>query len=1062
MEIDYDGNQRSAINCQPIINHQLSHDSKASLVQRMLDFNAFLTTTREYDVTDTNMMVTGTEKTFYKAFGRLIWLGTLLANLLIFSMAAYVVSEDHQNSVDKAQRLTENYAKILEQNISGFIKQIDITLLNVIDEANRQAPQGGIKSNQLQTFLDQQQSRLPEALGMRIAGADGVVLFAASNIKATKSNIADREYFKHLRDDANSGIVISEPLVGRMSQKPAIIFARRINTTDGSFAGVVYVSVPVSYFINLFSKLDLGNQGNSGFWNRNSLIARFSKADPDGAKTGSTSPSPQLRQLLESDLRETSYHAKSGVDGITRIYRFHRVEPFELFLLVGLADDDYLAEWRDHSLKILALVMLFLIATLFFARQAYISWRRRELAQLELNELNSALAIRSQETEDARQKIELILASAGEGVCGVDAEGKIIFINRAGREMFGWEEGYGIGANLHALTHHHHADGQEFPVRECPISATIHDAKERHVRDDCYWRLDGSSFSVEYTVSALAKDGKVSGAVNVFRDITERKKGEAELEAYRRNLESLVEERTSALVETEARASHLLDSSAGGLYGIDRSGQITFINPAACSMLGYNAEQLIGQSAHEVLHHSRIDGSDYPASECPSYRALQLGQQIRVDNEVYWHADGHAIAVMYATHPMVKNGEITGAVTSFVDISEQRAAGEARERALIAAENLARVRSEFLANMSHEIRTPLNGVLGFADIGFRNYQNPEKAKNAFAKILGSGKRLLGVINDILDFSKIEAGKLKIEQTEVCLSEVIHQTIEILADRIQAKSLDFQLQIVPDLPVTCISDPLRIGQVLLNILSNAVKFTESGSVTLSVSYREDALLFKVTDTGIGISEGQLNELFSAFHQADASASRRFGGTGLGLAISKRIIELMGGSISAESQLGIGSTFSFSLPLLLPAATTNGIGHKEKSEIQREEKPLHGISVLVAEDEQINQLILEDNLLDDGARVVLVNNGREAFERILKDGSDAYDVVLMDLQMPEMDGYEATRHILALDPDMPIIAQTAHAFEEEREKCLAAGMIGHIAKPIIPDELVSVIRQHAKGK
>jgi hypothetical protein len=246
------------------------------------------------------------------------------------------------------------------------------------------------------------------------------------------------------------------------------------------------------------------------------------------------------------------------------------------------------------------------------------------------------------------------------------------------------------------------------------------------------------------------------------------------------------------------------------------------------------------------------------------------------------------------------------------------------------------------------------------------------------------------------------------------------------------------------------------------LSNAVKFTESGSVTLSVSYREDALLFKVTDTGIGISEGQLSELFSAFHQADASASRRFGGTGLGLAISKRIIELMGGSISAESQLGIGSTFSFSLPLLLPSVTTNGIGHKEKSELQREEKPLHGISVLVAEDEQINQLLLEDNLLDDGARVVLVNNGREAFERILKDGSDAYDVVLMDLQMPEMDGYEATRRILALAPDMPIIAQTAHAFEEEREKCLAAGMIGHIAKPIIPDELVSVIRQHAKGK
>jgi signal transduction histidine kinase len=283
-----------------------------------------------------------------------------------------------------------------------------------------------------------------------------------------------------------------------------------------------------------------------------------------------------------------------------------------------------------------------------------------------------------------------------------------------------------------------------------------------------------------------------------------------------------------------------------------------------------------------------------------------LGQQIRVDNEVYWHANGHPIAVIYATHPMVKNGEITGAVTSFVDISEQRAAGEARERALIAAENLARVRSEFLANMSHEIRTPLNGVLGFADIGQRNYQNPEKALNAFAKILSSGQRLLGVINDILDFSKIEAGKLSIEQTEVCLREVIQQSIEILADRMQAKKLDFKLEIAPDLPSVCLSDPLRIGQVLLNILSNAVKFTETGSVSLSVSRDNGSVFFKVSDSGIGISEQHLSELFSAFHQADASASRRFGGTGLGLAISKRILELMGGHIRVESQLGQGST------------------------------------------------------------------------------------------------------------------------------------------------------------
>ena len=187
---------------------------------------------------------------------------------------------------------------------------------------------------------------------------------------------------------------------------------------------------------------------------------------------------------------------------------------------------------------------------------------------------------------------------------------------------------------------------------------------------------------------------------------------------------------------------------------------------------------------------------------------------------------------MSAMHPMVQDGKVTGAVISFVDVSEQRATAAARELALIAAETLARLRSEFLANMSHEIRTPLNGVLGFATTGQRNYQNPVKALNAFNQILASGKRLLGVINDILDFSKIEAGKLHIEQTQITLVEVIRQAVELVSERDQAKHISLQVKLAQDLPQSCIGDPLRLGQVLLNLLSNAIKFTEAGSVTLS--------------------------------------------------------------------------------------------------------------------------------------------------------------------------------------------------------------------------------------
>ncbi len=556
--------------------------------------------------------------------------------------------------------------------------------------------------------------------------------------------------------------------------------------------------------------------------------------------------------------------------------------------------------------------------------------------------------------------------------------------------------------------------------------------------------------------------GQPELAVGTTMNIHDRKKADVELAQYRLHLEDLVRQRTAQLMETEARAGHILESSADGLYGVDRDGLITFVNPAACRMLGYRVEQVVGRSAHALFHHSRPDGTAYPVEECPSHGALREGREVRRDNEVYWHADGHAIPVMYAVHPMVRDARTIGAVTSFVDMSEQRAAAQARDRAVIAAENLARVKSEFLANMSHEIRTPLNGVLGFAQIGQHHYGDSDKARNAFEKILASGKILLGVIDEILDFSKIEAGKLSIERTKVMLRPVIGQAIDLVRDRARAKGLELRLDVAADLPVACVGDPLRIGQVLLNLLANAVKFTEAGSVVLSARRQGDQLLFRVVDTGLGMSEEQVGQLFNPFQQADGSTTRRFGGTGLGLAICKQLLDLMAGGIRVESRPGAGSLFEVTLPYV---ATDELAGDPESARVavtNRGERPLAGIAILVAEDDAINRAVLEDNLVEDGADVTMVVNGREAVERIRRDGGEAYDIVLMDVQMPDMDGYAATRLILDLAPNLPIVGQTAHAFGEERDKCFAAGMVGHIAKPIDPEALARVVLQFAAAK
>ncbi len=612
--------------------------------------------------------------------------------------------------------------------------------------------------------------------------------------------------------------------------------------------------------------------------------------------------------------------------------------------------------------------------------------------------------------------------------------------------------------NRHPDDPHWHTFGEL-----CPDSDTITlERGETSVFEE-FGNVRGKFLCLEVHKSPFFNEnGEVIGTVGSARDITDRKKIEAELGQHRQHLEELVQQRSAALVETEAKASHILQSSADGLYGIDAEGIITFINPAACKMLGYTVDKAIGQSAHALFHHSRPDGTPNPIEQCLGHEALLSGHEIRVDNQVYWHADGRAIPVMYAVHPTRQNGESSGAVVSFVDFSEQRAAAEARERALIAAEHLARVKSEFLSNMSHEIRTPLNGVLGFAHIGWRNFKDSEKALNAFEKIIASGNQLLGVVNDVLDFSKIEAGKLRIEQTEVSLQELIDRAVELVSDRALAKGLGLKIEKAPDFPSTCVSDPLRITQVLLNLLSNAIKFTDSGAITLAASRAGEKLVFRITDTGIGMDNEQLSQIFDPFQQADGSSTRRFGGTGLGLTISKRILELIGGDIRVESQPGVGSTFEFCLPYVKSARPAVKQATLHKTEAMSPVKPLSGISILVAEDDAINQMVLEHNLVEDGASVVMVGNGREAVERVMLDGADAYDVVFMDVQMPEMGGYEATQRILELAPGLPIIGQTAHVLGDEKKKCFAVGMASYIPKPIDPDTLVNVVLQLVSAK
>ena len=387
------------------------------------------------------------------------------------------------------------------------------------------------------------------------------------------------------------------------------------------------------------------------------------------------------------------------------------------------------------------------------------------------------------------------------------------------------------------------------------------------------------------------------------------------------------------------------------------------------------------------------------------------------------------------------------------------------QTALVANE----AKSEFLANMSHEIRTPMNGVIGMVDILLDTPLS--QSQREFAKVIKvSADALLLVINDILDFSKIEAGKMTLEKIGFDLTETVNSSLQLLAAQAQEKGLSLSWKLQDSVPTSLIGDPTRLRQILLNLLGNAIKFTPQGTVALVIERTAETpddveLSFIVTDTGIGMSDEAQKKLFQSFNQADASTTRKYGGTGLGLAISRKLVELMGGTITVTSVLGKGTTFQFRLPLLkqisplIPVLASTVLD--ESDEFAAVETPGTEIPVLLAEDGKVNQLVAVQVLRKLGYETHIVPNGKEAFE-LRKSGS--YEIILMDCHMPEMDGYEATRKIRQWEAEakvqpIQIIAMTASAMLGDRELCLAAGMDDYTAKPVNQILLATALRQAA---
>ena len=516
----------------------------------------------------------------------------------------------------------------------------------------------------------------------------------------------------------------------------------------------------------------------------------------------------------------------------------------------------------------------------------------------------------------------------------------------------------------------------------------------------------------------------------------------------------------AALRDAEAKYRGIFNNAAEGIFQVAPDGRILTVNPALAQILGYASPEALLRAVPNASQNIHFQA----ASKKHFLEKITKQGYVREFEYAAVRRDGKAIIVSGDAHlirdeqgrPMYFEGMLRD-ITERKRLEELRIANEA-------AEKTAQSKSIFLANISHEIRTPMNAIIGFTSLALKEVLSPKLA-GYLNNIAISSKNLLSLINDILDFSKIEADRLDMESVPFRLDEVVSNIASMASLKAAEKGIQFISLIDNDVPQTLIGDPLRLGQILLNLTSNAVKFTSDGYVMLRVeckSRRDNRchLVFWIRDTGIGISPDQADHLFEPFSQADTSVTRRFGGTGLGLTISRQLARMMGGDIQLQSEPGKGSTFSctlqFSCPpeeaaskvilRLSPAATTAGDDDSGAD--------LRGVRVLLVEDNDINRQLVTALLADAGMDIDSAENGLEALAKI---ETRHYDIVLMDIQMPEMSGYEATE-ALRKNPaylDLPVIAMTAHATVQDRQDCLAAGMNDYITKPLDPDALMAIL-------
>lgn len=641
------------------------------------------------------------------------------------------------------------------------------------------------------------------------------------------------------------------------------------------------------------------------------------------------------------------------------------------------------------------------------------------------------------EAERSASELRHLVENANDIIYRASAEGKFLFVNQTATKILGYEVSELIGKHyLDLVLPDARRETERFYLRQ--LFGKI---------KDTYYEFpvvtkDGKIIWCGQNVQLIFEDNEIVGFQAVTRDITERRKIEG------------------ALLESNKRFRTAFSAAPIGMALVSPEGKFLQVNDALCRIVGYDKKQLISMTFQEITHPDDLDADlEYV------HKVLAGEIQTYQMEKRYFHSQGHIVWIQLSVS-LVNNdkGEPLYFIAQIEDITEWKRIREELHQARDAALESARMKSDFLANMSHEIRTPMNGIIGMTQLLLDTGLNEEQMEYAETINISAGS-LLRIIDDILDFSKIEAGKLSFEVVAMDVRSVLESTCSIFTQRADAKGIHLDTVVYRSIPRFLKSDPVRLGQVLTNLVGNAVKFTQEGEVLVRAKVQgEDestvTVRFEVSDTGIGITQEVQQGLFEPFTQADASTTRLYGGTGLGLAISRRLVEMMGGVIGVESTPGAGSVFWFTVcfervsPSEMETVDAIMPVHVPDHSVPKKEAR-SALRILVAEDNPVNQKVTLAQLGKLGYRADIVANGEDVLHAL--EEAD-YDLVLMDCQMPVMDGYEAARQIRLKEGDRRhtiVYALTASALPRERELCREAGMDGFIGKPVDIRKLAGIL-------